>query len=330
MPKRAISPTPPSAPSPHDELASLGYAYIPGPTGDPSDWVLRQLSSPSEGYVFRDQAHYDAVAAAAVRWVRGALCGLCGLLPLDCLPPSVPYASPGLKDHAGPLLLLVCGAPPGGDAAVWGRSLCINASCLHGAMFDYARRASRRGWAVLVADPHAAASPHAHLVELWRALVAPSACTRVVVVGHSYGAALAVHLLKAEAEARRKVAALALTDGMACGAEGWSGELSALLCEAVDDEADGPAAAWRRRCAAAAPLAFAPAAAEVRARVVQVATNFVASPLPAGTLIREAVAEGADAGLREVSAGSESHPSTTHAATEEVFAFLAKRLEESD
>lgn len=103
----------------HDTLASLGYAFIPGSSGKPSDWVLRQLSAPTKGFEWSGQAHYDALGLAAVNWVRGAICGLCGLEPLGGCEPSTPYGTPGLLAHTGPLLILVCGSSPGGDAGVW-------------------------------------------------------------------------------------------------------------------------------------------------------------------------------------------------------------------
>lgn len=40
-------------------LAELGYAFVRGPTGDPSDWVLRQTASghASEGCVAATHRH---------------------------------------------------------------------------------------------------------------------------------------------------------------------------------------------------------------------------------------------------------------------------------
>ena len=255
---------------PHDDLASLGYAYIPGPTGSASDWVLRQLSAPTKGFAWRGQEHYDALGAAATRWVRGALCGLCDLEPLTSSS-AVPYATRGLKEHTGPLCLFVCGSAPGGDAGVWGRSLCINSSTTEGAMFEYCLRAKALGWAVLIADPHAAESPHMHLVQLWREVVLSSACSSVALVAHSYGAPLAVHLLKAEPSALSRVVACALTDGMAWGLDGWEGTFEKLLCEEAPEEEEAWAAgvkaqaARQRRYKAAAPLAFSPASPAVQA-----------------------------------------------------------------
>lgn len=181
----------------HESLAALGYAFVPGASRGASDWVLRQLADPTKGFEWRGQQHYDALGAAAFRWVRGALCGLCGLEPLSCCEPAVPYATPGLKENTAPLLILVCGSAPGGDAGVWvmptttqrqpymrtalkyplrlrppgcdwwqGRSLCLNASCTQGAMFDYCFRAKALGWGVLIADPHSTDCPHTHLVQV--------------------------------------------------------------------------------------------------------------------------------------------------------------------
>ena len=79
--------------------------------------------------------------------------------------------------------------------------------------------------------------------------------------------------------------------------------------------------AMRERCqrfAATCPAAFAPATPEVRACVARVARNYAASTLAAGTPMR---IEGGS-GLLVVSAGSDSHGDTTHAAMEHAFAFL--------
>eukprot|EP00930_Biecheleria_cincta_P093752 TRINITY_DN8429_c0_g1_i1.p1 TRINITY_DN8429_c0_g1~~TRINITY_DN8429_c0_g1_i1.p1 ORF type:complete len:132 (+),score=31.58 TRINITY_DN8429_c0_g1_i1:26-397(+) len=66
-----------------------------------------------------------------------------------------------------------------------------------------------------------------------------------------------------------------------------------------------------------APAAFEPASEEVRSCLAAVGRNFVASQQPLGTPI-----SGDHEGVPAVSAGHESHPSTTHSATEQVFAFL--------
>mmetsp|Transcript_701 Transcript_701/g.2232 ORF Transcript_701/g.2232 Transcript_701/m.2232 type:complete len:195 (-) Transcript_701:204-788(-) len=138
--------------------------------------------------------------------------------------------------------------------------------------------------------------------------------------------------LKAAVSVRRRVSALALTDGMVwLPTKGWAGDHAALLSERVPTEAEaeaGPAAAMMRpllsRFAAAAPHAFeepagrwqGAAPAEVLAAVGR---NFVASDEPLGSTLHAAPHE-----LVALSAGTLRHPDTTHAAEEAVFHFLTR------
>ena len=258
------------------------------------------------------------------------LTALCGLVPLP-LPAeakeanSVVYASSHLKEHTGPLLLLVCGSAPGGAAGVWGRSLCINSSLHEGAMFDYIFRAEELGWAVLVANPNVndcngiplsgSETPHRHLQTLWTSYISPAQASCVLVVAHSYGAPNMVHLLKVEPEARERVSALVFTDGTAFPP-------GTLLMEGVpsEDSKDPKVHALRKemlRFQEAAPEAFKPATSAVQSCLRAAARNFMSSEMPPGTPLA-ADCEGVPA----VSAGHTSHPSTTHAATEPVFEFL--------
>ena len=144
---------------PPPTLASRGYEYVPGPTGDRSDWVLRKIADGTP-FAFESQQKYDAVGAAVGVWLKERLVSLCGLEPLaDVVPPATLFATPGVRASAAPLLLLVCGSAPGGDAGMWGRSLCINDSTQRGAMFDYIFRAIAAGWGVVVADRTAPPAP---------------------------------------------------------------------------------------------------------------------------------------------------------------------------
>lgn len=52
------------------ELAALGYAFVPGSSGDKSDMVLRQAADTSKGFEWRGQQDYDEVGAAVVKWIR--------------------------------------------------------------------------------------------------------------------------------------------------------------------------------------------------------------------------------------------------------------------
>ncbi|EOD20801.1 hypothetical protein EMIHUDRAFT_458504 [Emiliania huxleyi CCMP1516] len=264
-------------------LADLGYAYVPVPTGDPDDFVLR--SADGGGFEWKGQANYDAVGAAAVAWIREQLVAHCGLHAVPCAGGATAYSSSGLKGSSAPLLLLVCGSAPGGDAGVWGRSLCINDSTRSGAMFGYVRRAQRLGWGVLIADPHGGdGCPHAHLAQLWRSTVEPAAAARVLVVAHSYGG-------PAEAEAGPAAAMMR--------------PLLSRFAAAAPHAFEEPAGRWQ----GAAP-------AEVLAAVGR---NFVASDESLGATLHAAPHE-----LVALSAGTLRHPDTTHAAEEAVFHFLTR------
>mmetsp|Transcript_21356 Transcript_21356/g.40190 ORF Transcript_21356/g.40190 Transcript_21356/m.40190 type:complete len:332 (+) Transcript_21356:39-1034(+) len=305
-------------------LSKLGYEFRPGHRGK-SDLALRQKDNLEKGFEWKDQANYDAVADAVVSYVQLQLTALCGLVPLP-LPPhpgeanSVVYASNNLEAHTGPLLLLVCGSAPGGAAGVWGRSLCINSSLHEGAMFDYIFRAEALGWAVLVANPNindchgvpvtGSESPHQHLCTLWKSYISTAPASCVLVVAHSYGAPTMVNLLKVEPEARSRISALAFTDGMAFPP-------GSLLMEAVPENSKETSTLRSAllHFETLAPEAFKPASADVRS-CLRVARNFKASAEPAGTPLEDVE------GVLAVSAGHTSHPATTHASTEPLFAFL--------
>ena len=77
-------------------------------------------------------------------------------------------------------------------------------------MFDYISRGQSRGWAVVVADPHGDECPHRHLLRLVD-LLPPSA--PLLIVAHSYGAAMALGMIKASPAAQSRLKAIALTDG---------------------------------------------------------------------------------------------------------------------
>ena len=47
-------------------LAKLGYAFVPGPSGAASDWVLRSKDNPSKGFAWRGQEDSDLVGAALI------------------------------------------------------------------------------------------------------------------------------------------------------------------------------------------------------------------------------------------------------------------------
>lgn len=89
---------------------------------------------------------------------------------------------------------------PGGSCGIWGRSLCINASTLEGAMYDYIAKAHERGWIVIVADPFGDdASPHRHMLELSKQLLSEGQGP-IMIVAHSYGAAMTLGMLKGNSQ----------------------------------------------------------------------------------------------------------------------------------
>ena len=341
-------------------LAQLGYEYVSNDSGNKCDLVLRQLTDSSAGFVWRGQDDYNAVGYAVLAAIREQMVTVMGLEALSTGGGAMAYATPGLAAHTGPVMLCVCGAAPGGYAGVWGRALCINDSTLSGGMHDYIANAVKRGWACVVADPHSdIRGPHAHLRSLWAQAIAPSPASKVLIVAHSYGAAFTFGLLKSEEGARRRVAAIALTDGQVRTIDGWVGG-NALLYDSVPtaEQVDSAVEEAQRKATAGeeaaleapaakrpkidveakrselegmraelgswaqhAPLAFAPPSVDVVMLVARIARNWVASSSPLGTPL---AAAGDRAACDEVSAGHSSHPATTHAATSEVFAFLER------
>lgn len=315
------------------DLAELGYAYVRGPSDDPDDYVLRSSAYPTEGFQWRGQENYDEVGAAAAAWIRSQLVERYGLRALPCKGGATAYVSPELSQSSAPLLILICGAAPGGDAGVWGRALCINDTTLSGSMFSYVRRAQGLGWSVLIADPHGGdACPHAHLAQLWRSSVMPSPATRVMLVAHSYGAPVGISLMKADVSARRRITAIAMTDGMVfVPGEGWSRSHEALLTERVPTEEEAamePSGKAMRETllhyAEAAPHAFEERTGRwlgesPSAVLAAVGRNFVCSESELGTTVTAKEGE-----MVSVSSGSDAHASTTRSAEAAVFEFLLK------
>ena len=85
-------------------LASLGYHYRETSAGD---FALEPA------FTWKGQENYNLLADAVVGCVRAKLVSI-GLVEL----PTHGFATPGLTKHKGPVLLLVCGTAPGGDAGV--------------------------------------------------------------------------------------------------------------------------------------------------------------------------------------------------------------------
>ena len=316
------------------ELASHGYRFVPGPSGQSHDFVLRKTSDESAGFTFEGPERFAALALTVFRWTKEKLTRFCDLEALSGFSSSaIPYATPGFADREAPVLLLLCGDVPGGDAGSWSRKLIINDGTLPGCMFEYILRAQARGWSVVVADLHAhngTASPHAHLLELWQKLLGPSRLSKLLIVGHSYGGPCGVGLLKAVPDAVRNLHAFVGTDAMGwSAATGWRqdaldesvpAEAEVRSCVAVTGGDVEEAIKNRERCeryATTVPAAFQPAPPELAARLVEVGRNYVSSDLPMGAPC--CVEPGK---MIQLSAGAVDHGKTTSAAIDGVFAFL--------
>jgi len=206
------------------------------------------------------------------------------------------------------------------------------------------QRAKAAGWAVVVADPHRdeAIAPHQHLVKLWMQALKPCADRPLLVLAHSYGAALSIGMLKAaeaSGAAIQHVLALALTDGMVGTPAGWQGgaalvhegrqahctdeELCAIAPSGGDALATLKAQRDRlRQHVKAVPSAFGSPSDGLLAQLRAIACNWVVSAKPLGR--RVSIGGPRESRLATVSAGVTSHPATTHAALDDIFAFLER------
>lgn len=59
-------------------LGELGYAFIKGQSGNPSDWVLRQIANTGEGFEWKGQENYDEIGAAVTAWAKVSLATIAG------------------------------------------------------------------------------------------------------------------------------------------------------------------------------------------------------------------------------------------------------------
>eukprot|EP00435_Cladocopium_sp_Y103_P063933 s8_g25.t1 len=244
-------------------------------TVTPDHALKETLELPEEGDKenerLQDQSNYNEVADGVVAFVQQQLTTLCDLLPYP-LPTtaadanSVVYATSNFQDG-------------------WA-----------GAMFDYIFRAQTLGWAVVVANPNVndicgksitgSESPHRHLMTLWKSYLDTAKASKILVVAHSYGAPNLVNLLKVEASARERLAAVAFTDGGAFPP-------GVLLEERVPSEADVAKAAKPEqmgflrqtllRFEQLAPEAFRLATPEVAQCLERVGRNFRADGRAPGT-----------------------------------------------
>ena len=150
-------------------------------------------------------------------------------------------------------------------------------------------------------------TPHRHLSTLYSRAIHKDETRPIAIVAHSYGASAVAFLFKDKPQCRERIKAVALTDGCAL--------YGSILKEAVPPSGSARLEHNKKY----APAAFEDDS-EASAAYAAVARNFVSSSEPAGTPLP------GRGPFESVSAGHTSHPATTHAATEEVFAFLKEKL----
>lgn len=212
-----------------EELQALGYEYREG----------RLLAvGKDEGFKFKDQAHYDALADAVLKYVTSLLESEAKLQPL-WLPlgaesgPRCPiYVSEGFES-ASKVLLLIQGSGRV-RVGVWGCALCINKDLDQGTMLPYLREAVASGYGIIVLNPNlnevdgalipGSEAPDRHVAYVWENVVAPrcSGDAVVDVVAHSNGGrALLYYLASCEAAANR-IHRLVFTDSYHQGSQAAS------------------------------------------------------------------------------------------------------------
>ena len=236
------------ADTPKARLEALGYTIT-------KKGRLVRKDCTSKGFRFTTQEEYEKVGDAVTAEVQRRMKEELGLvehwLPdkrykgTGC---NV-FASPNILESKAPLLVLICGKGPI-EAGLWGRSLCINDDLDAGSMLPDIRRAQALGWSVLVMNPNrrlidpAVKGKEEEEEEVerfyfdddgesevfdpfyddneflraefaWRKFVVPSKAQRILVMGHSYGGAVATYLFDLDGVAAKilpRVGGVAIAD----------------------------------------------------------------------------------------------------------------------
>ena len=91
-------------------------------------------------------------------------------------------------------------------AGQWTRKLIINQDLSHGSALPFLKEARERDWGVIVLNTNlntlegetipGSESPEEHAATVWQTMVQPAMAKKVVVVGHSYGGVVAMHLAR--------------------------------------------------------------------------------------------------------------------------------------
>eukprot|EP00755_Sulcionema_specki_P022826 Sspe_Gene.77431::Locus_48387_Transcript_2_2_Confidence_0.667_Length_1059::g.77431::m.77431 len=291
-----------------EALHRMGYKYVQQ-SKDPADMVLRQVKNPAKGFEWVNQEHYDKLGDEVIEFLYEQLTSTYGLECRTELHPDVKiFASPGMEDHTGTLLIILQGAGavrPG----MWARKLCINNSLRDGTIFPYIIEAKKRGWAVLVPNPNERPKvvglrcAEEHLETVWKTYVAPCKAKQILMVAHSYGGKATLSLLKRMPEVMTRLERVAFTDSV-----------HTLVNE---KKAKSHRKSWHiDLLREAVPEVFEEPSEQVLAYLGSRTRNWAASDRPLDTKI------GVIQGVPCVSAGHEVHEWTSATALSSVMRFL--------
>jgi hypothetical protein len=278
----------------------------------------------NKGFQFRDQAHYDKLADAVLRYVGKLLVDEAGLvpiaLPLDATegePKTVVFVSEGIE-KAQKVLVVIQGSGRV-RVGVWGCALCINKDLDQGTMLPYLRTAAEQGYGVLVLNPNengtygrpirGSETPQRHVAYAWKAVVQGRCLPGAVidVVAHSNGGMCLIDFLSCADEE---------SDTQALSTDAAARIRRVVFTDSYHDARMLPLEDL--------PPAVRSALAD-RTRYV----NYVPHPAPLGTPVDSWISLGhqmtqRDKGCQCLSAAVEDHAATNQAVLQAAFEFFAK------
>jgi len=245
-----------------------------------------------------NQAHYEALGEVITDEVYNILETEGGLERKEVVlgnkkgPRSFVFVSPGFQEKER-LQVLIHGSGVV-RAGQWTRKLIINEDLDHGSVLPFLREAKEKDWGVCVMNTNlnkidgefieGSESPEEHGETVWKTMISPAKASKVVVVAHSYGGIVAMHLASTfGADWVKRVEGLLLTDSV-------HGRLTG------NPTTDS--------------------------HLIKIGQNWVSSDDPVGTPISSAYVR--KGGIPLVSAGHSKHEWTTWAACDQIFEVIQK------
>jgi len=246
-----------------------------------------------------NQAHYEALGEVITEEVYRILEAEGGLEKREVVsagsrngPRSFVFVSPGFQEKER-LQVLIHGSGAV-RAGQWTRKLIMNEDLDHGSVLPFLREAREKDWGVCVMNTNlndienepieGSESPEQHGETVWRTLISPSKASKVVVIAHSYGGIVAMHLASTfSGDWVKRVHGLLLTDSV-------HGRLTG---DATTDD-----------------------------HLIKIGQNWVSSDDPVGTPISSSYIR--KGGIPLVSAGHSKHEWTTWAASGQLFEVIEK------